>query len=141
MSRSGYNEPDFSSREERWAWMRYRGSVASAIRGRRGQAFLRELRDALDAMPQKTLISDRLQSDEGVCAIGAVAARRGLDVEGVDAYDSDSVAALFGIAAPMARELVDTNDEAWAHTGADRWRAVRRWVGRNIQEDEDDGAS
>jgi hypothetical protein len=46
MSRSGYSD-DHSE----WDLIRWRGAVASAIRGKRGQAFLRELLVALDAMP------------------------------------------------------------------------------------------
>jgi hypothetical protein len=45
MSRSGYSD-DCSGRE----LVLWRGAVASALRGRRGQAFLRELVDALDAV-------------------------------------------------------------------------------------------
>jgi hypothetical protein len=37
MSRSGYSDD-----LENWSLIRWRGAVASAIRGRRGQAFLRE---------------------------------------------------------------------------------------------------
>lgn len=48
MSRSGYSNDG----ENIAMW---RGQVASAIRGKRGQAFLRELVEALDAMPEKRL--------------------------------------------------------------------------------------
>jgi hypothetical protein len=46
MSRSGYDE----SCDDNWGLICWRGAVASALRGRRGQAFLRELVDALDAV-------------------------------------------------------------------------------------------
>ena len=69
MSRSGYID-DF---DDQWSLICWRGAVKSAIRGKRGQSFLRELRDALDAMPIKKLISDDLVRDGEVCAIGAVA--------------------------------------------------------------------
>lgn len=45
MSRSGYN--DYSI--DNWDLIRWRGQVASAIKGKRGQAFLRELIEALVA--------------------------------------------------------------------------------------------
>lgn len=43
--------------------IRWRGAVASAIRGKRGQAFLREMLAALDAMPEKRLIAGSLVFD------------------------------------------------------------------------------
>lgn len=49
MSRSEYSE-----NLDSWSLIRWRGQVVSAIRGKRGQAFLRELVDALEAMPEKT---------------------------------------------------------------------------------------
>lgn len=52
MSRSGY--ADWC--DDNWAMIRWRGAVASAVRGKRGQAFLRELATTLDAMPEKRLI-------------------------------------------------------------------------------------
>ena len=59
MSRSGYVDGD----DDQWASIRYRGAVKSAIRGRRGQAFLREMLAALDAMPEKRLIAGDLVFD------------------------------------------------------------------------------
>lgn len=59
MSRSGYVD-DMC---DQWALIRYRGAVSSAIRGKRGQAFLREMLAALDAMPEKRLISGVLVFD------------------------------------------------------------------------------
>lgn len=59
MSRSGYTEDC----DDNWQLIRWRGAVASAIRGKRGQAFLRELLAALDAMPEKRLIADALVFD------------------------------------------------------------------------------
>jgi hypothetical protein len=56
MSRSGYCE----DMDDQWAHIRWRGAVTSAIRGRRGQAFLREMLAALDAMPEKRLVAGAL---------------------------------------------------------------------------------
>lgn len=55
MSRSGYSEID-----DQWATIRWRGQVASVKRGQKGQAFFRELLAALDALPEKRLISGEL---------------------------------------------------------------------------------
>ena len=70
MSRSGYSDEC-----DGWDLIRWRGAVASAIRGQRGQAFLREMLSALDAMPEKRLISEELERDGEVCAMGAVGQR------------------------------------------------------------------
>jgi len=59
MSRSGYVD-DMS---DEWAAIRYRGAVSSAVRGKRGQAFLREMLAALDAMPEKRLAAGALVFD------------------------------------------------------------------------------
>lgn len=59
MSRSGYVD-DMC---DEWAMIRYRGAVKSAIRGKRGQAFLREMLAALDAMPEKRLTAGALIFD------------------------------------------------------------------------------
>jgi hypothetical protein len=59
VSRSGYVD-DMC---DEWALIRYRGAVASAIRGKRGQAFLREMLAALDAMPEKRLTAGALVFD------------------------------------------------------------------------------
>ena len=85
MSRSGYSEDC-----ENWDLVRWRGAVQSAIRGARGQKFLRELVAALDALPEKKLIAHELKDENGaVCALGSVAVARGLDVSGVDFEDRD----------------------------------------------------
>ena len=72
MSRSGYiDDYGCGGREEQWALIRWRGAVASAIRGKRGQKFLRDVLAAMDELPEPTLISDELEKDGQVCAIGA----------------------------------------------------------------------
>ena len=106
MSRSGYMDGG------QWDTIRWRGAVTSAIRGRRGQALLRELAAALDAMPEKRLIAEEIMGEDGsCCALGAVAKRRGIDVDGLDPEDSETVAVTFGIAKALACEIVYINDE------------------------------
>ena len=130
MSRSGYTDDG----EDGLALGRWRAQVRSAIRGKRGQAFLKELIDALDAMDVKALIAEELVATDGaVCAIGAVCKARGLDVRGVD-YDSpEDVAATVGIASQMVAEIEYENDEgAWKETDEQRWDRMRRWAESNI---------
>lgn len=125
MSRSGYSD-DIDG----WQLIRWRGAVASAIRGKRGQAFLAEMLAALDALPEPKLIAQELEEDGAVCAIGAVGRKRGLDMEAMDPYDHESVAAVFGIPHALACEIMWENDDGtWRHdTPEQRFIRVRAWV-------------
>ena len=128
MSRSGYDDEC-----DGWALIRWRGAVAQAIHGRRGQTFLREMLTALDAMEPKRLITEELKNDIGVCAIGAVGAARGLDMAGIDPYCREQVAETFGIAPAMAAEIVFINDDAWhRETPESRYTRMRGWVASQI---------
>ena len=124
MSRSGYTDDC-----DGWALIRWRGAVASALRGRKGQAFLREMLTALDNLVGKRLIAGDLMRGGEVCAIGAVGAARGIDMTGIDPEDPETVAGVFGIAPALAKEIVFENDE-WAckATPEDRFTRMRAWV-------------
>lgn len=106
MSRSGYHDDSSGLELGRW-----RGMVASALRGKRGQAFLSELATALDAMPDKRLIAHQLRADGQFCTLGVLGAVRGIDMSRIDPEDYCTVAETFGIAACMAQEIVYENDE------------------------------
>lgn len=137
MSRSGYSD-DCENLNL------YRASVDRAVRGKRGQAFLREMAAALDAMPVKELITDRVVEDGSVCAIGSVALARGIDVSTLDVHNGTRVAARFGIAPALACEIAYANDECgdYRHrdtdgryreeTPAERWTRMREWVARYL---------
>lgn len=129
MSRSGYVDD-----MEQWQFIRWRGAVASAFRGRRGQAFLKEMLVAIDALPEKKLIANDLEANEGaVCAIGAVGKARGVDMQDVDPEDGKRVAALFSIPHAMACEIVFMNDERfWRQTPEERFVAMREWIKNEI---------
>jgi hypothetical protein len=108
MSRSGYVEDD----EDTWAHIRWRGAVHSAIKGARGQAFLKDLIAALDTMPEKSLIGQSLVTPEGeYCTLGVLGASRGIDLLSLDPEDPEEVAHAFGIAPALAQEVVFENDE------------------------------
>ena len=133
MSRAGYTD-DIDSQEAQWASIRWRGQVMSAIKGKRGQAFLRELIEAMDAMPEKKLIAHELHHDGAVCAIGSVGVRRGLDMSALDPEDPGPIAAAFGIAEQMVREIEFMNDEAWYGSDPEgRWRFMRNWAESNLR--------
>ena len=159
MSRSGLSEDDG---DDPLAFGRFRAAVGSAIRGKRGQAFLREALAALDAMPDKRLIAgdlvvtgeqcpygeadlivgaDELCDTKGqpypmgaCCLLGAVALARKMDVSDLDPEDIDSVAPRFGLADAMTREIVYWNDEGgWRETPEERWTRMRAWVAEQIK--------
>lgn len=132
MSRSGYSDDS----DDNWSFICWRGAVESAIRGKRGQAFLRELLAALDALPERKLIANELEvSDGAVCAIGAVGKARGVDMSKIDPEDMERVAGKFGIADALAKEIVWMNDEAghWKETPEQRFERVRKWVACKIK--------
>lgn len=143
MSRSGYSD-DCGG----WDLICWRGAVKSALKGKRGQAFLIELRDALDAMPDKRLVTDTLEADGQFCTLGVLGAKRGIDMSGIDSHCRESVSEAFGIAEAMAAEIVFENDEHPGHyeMQADgggkwvaeyperRWKRMRNWVDSNIQQ-------
>jgi hypothetical protein len=132
MSRSGYTDGDD------WSMIRWRGQVASATRGRRGQKFFRDLLVALEAMPEKKLISGNLISPDGsVCALGALGRERGristlveLDPE----YCNDHLAGLFDVTHQLIAETEWVNDEVgrYDETPEMRWRRVHAWVESQI---------
>ncbi|SRR5260221_4059586 len=136
MSRSGYSDD-----LEQWALIRWRGAVASSIRGARGQALLKELLAALDAMPEKKLIASELEEDGAVCALGALGKMRGMNMAELDAWDHETVAAEFGIAHALACEIMWENDYGvYRCTLEYRWEHMRRWVQAQIRADENIGA-
>ena len=161
MSRSGYSYEC----DDQWAHIRWRGAVASALRGKRGQAFLREILAALDAMPEKRLIGSRFEADGDCCTLGAVCRARGVDTSGLtpDDYDPDDVsveiAEMLGIPRALAAEIMWENDEAISDTrwvypptpepselavfgghvsdaAERRWQHMRNWVAMRIIEPE-----
>lgn len=161
MSRSGYTDDCEGAELAMW-----RGAVASAIRGKRGQALLRETLAALDAMPVKELIAHDLVQEGDFCTLGVVGKARGIDLVKLDPEDRHGIAEAFGIAPALAAEIVFMNDDVldefkWADveicgpmrpqhwesrtrqvrvplTGipAKRWRHMRDWVAKQLKEDE-----
>jgi hypothetical protein len=111
MSRSGYTD---ESHDDPLALGRWRQVVNNAVRGQRGQALLRELAEALDAMPDKRLWPDSFATADGeFCALGVLGAKRGLRLD--DLGEGEECSALvgerFGIAPALAAEIMYLNDE------------------------------
>lgn len=122
MSRSGYSD-DCDNDEGQYAM--WRGQVASAIRGKRGQTLLRDMLAALDTMPEKQLFKGHLVTPEGgVCALGALGQARGVEMSAfekfidIDGYVddpqslADNLSATFDAASQLIQEIQYMNDEA-----------------------------
>jgi len=58
--------------------------VSNALSGRRGQAALAELEEALLALPEKKLVEGHLAAEGSVCAVGAFVAAQKAKREGLD---------------------------------------------------------
>jgi hypothetical protein len=108
----------------------------------RGQAFLWELHEALDALPQKRLFQGALQQGSEVCAIGAVGLKRCMDLDALDRHERDELAEAFGVSSMMVQEIAYWNDQGMEacllgltdggifkeNTPEDRFGFVRAWV-------------
>lgn len=139
MSRSGYSD-DYEGDINL-----YRANVDRAFAGRRGQAFLKEMLAALNAMPEKRLLSEVMQSDGEVCAIGSVGRARGTDMTALDPENYEewdfagAVGHAFNIAQPMAAEIMHVNDgyDHWGLTANEtpeqRYARMRKWITEQIR--------
>lgn len=120
MSRSGYIDDN----EDPLAHGRWRQAVKRSLEGKRGQALLRELLIALDAMPDKRLYPGSFATVDGeFCTLGVLGAKRGAKMDDLgDEYDCDTatVGQRFGIAPAMAAEIMYMNDEY----AVDEWKWV-----------------
>lgn len=80
---------------------RWEANVVRSIKGRKGQKALRDLRDALLAMPEKRLIRDDFATPDGeVCAVGAAVAYQRAQAKGVTITEA-------------ARELAAEDPDPW----------------------------
>lgn len=140
MSRSGYSD-DCDGRD----LIMWRGAVDQATYGKRGQRLLRDLAEAMDAMPTKELIAGSLERDGEVCALGAVGRARGVDLDALqldeeaDGSNNNQIAKAFNIARALAQEIQYVNDECALpsyddETPTERWTRVRKWVTENLKE-------
>lgn len=111
MSRSGYTDDN----DDPLAHGRWRQAVKRSLEGKRGQALLRELVEALDAMPDKRLYSGSFATADGeFCTLGVLGAKRGVKMDDLgDSFDCEpaTVGQRFGIATAMAAEIMYLNDE------------------------------
>lgn len=106
--RIGYiDEEQFQGQFALW-----QSNCARSLRGKQGQAALRELEEALVALPTKRLIADALVHSGDVCAIGALALKRGkLDLsEEHEGDEMEDVGVGLGMPRLVAWKVVEAND-------------------------------
>ncbi len=125
MSRSGYVD-QFDL--DYLAFGRYRGRVASAMRGARGQKLLRDTLAALDAMPEKRLIANELREDGEVCTLGAVMVARGIEPDNYDPAEHDVLGNLLNVSPCVIAEIEFMNDECTPTDPVKRWEFMRREI-------------
>ena len=148
MSRSGYVE---GCEMDQWDFIRWRGAVASAIRGKRGQTLLKELEAALVAMPTKELCKNDFANPETgqVCALGSVAVKRKLDqgktVEAAmkevgsefpEGTEAEEVSDEFDISDALAKEITWVNDDEAPTDPKGRYEYVLGWVREKLKKTE-----
>jgi len=156
MNRSGYNEDGDWDEDTQRRVNLYQGAIKRALTGKRGQALLRRIVAALDAMPVKELERDTFGGKNSgcMCAFGALAVHEGIDVADLEPLDdegdpveADILAARFGCAEALAREIMWTNDTAPIHglsvmgprlppnlERQRRWKWTRGWCAARIVE-------
>lgn len=141
MSRTGWYEMDDRDQDAILRMGRARGQIASATRGRRGQAFLRLALKALDNMEDKRLAAHTFGVGDGgcMCLMTSIATEtgRGSVLTDVDLEDGETVcelmAAKFDVADVLVKDLVWDNEEIPTQDPAERWRCMRERIARTIQ--------
>ena len=144
MSRSGCTDGwDY----DQWNYIRWRGAVNSAIKGKRGQLFLKDLIRALDDMPVKELISndiitiDPLTQQTNSCALGALLLKKGTGfINPDDPEHHEDIAYRLNISPTLVREVEYLNDDAFGwgsgwDSRAARWKSMRDWAESQLQKD------
>jgi hypothetical protein len=122
----------------------WRGQVASATRGKRGQQFFVDLIKGLEAMPEKRLLAGVLQCEYGMCAMGVVGNYRGIDLSHLNPDDAsdenahltEDAADQLNIARPLALEVAYFNDDQGpsTETPEQRWLRIRQWAKSQIKD-------
>ena len=121
-----------------WEFLRYRGAVLSAIKGKRGQKLLKDLLEAFDSMQIKELVANELQGESGVCTLGCIAKAKGMDWSNWNDFKSDIISKELNIAKSLVNEIAFENDEICyfdkdsEKTRKKRWQKMRTWVERKI---------
>ena len=122
MSRINYtDEEDHPGQFALW-----QANCLRSIKGKNGQAALRELEQALLALPDKRLIAGDLQDEQGnVCAIGALARHKNHTPKADPEYEMEAVGVELGMPELVAWTVVCLNDrELDKHYDREQGRCV-----------------
>lgn len=136
MSRS-----DYSDDLDQWAIIRWRGAVAQAIRGKRGQRFLLDLKSALEELPKKQLQRNVVVKNGEVCAIGALVKKQdgvtnAFEKEIEEETIAEALSKKFDVSQAIVREIMFENDERcqWQDP-MDRYKRMLAWVSEQIKKE------
>ena len=145
------DEEDYNNQALLWE-----ANLERSLKGRKGQAALRELEAALLALPDKRLIANQTVDDGGsVCAIAALAQHRGykgdLSLPKEPDYDKDDfeywdeyeyqeaveaamlkIAADLGVPRMVASAIIYENDDTYISTPEQRYTKMLRWTQRHL---------
>jgi hypothetical protein len=140
MTRLHYYDDDSDPSQEGLA----AGALRSAIRGKRGQRFIRDLVQALDALPLPELAAGALEDEETgcCCAFGAVRRFRGADAVPLwfhpmeEDMNPDNLVEPFNVSKTLAWSVVQANEDGMIgndkSTRRLRWKQVRDWAVRQL---------
>ncbi len=127
------DEEDYSGQFDLW-----QANCERSMRGKKGQAELKELRTALLALPEKRLIHELLEDEDGgVCAIGAYAKHKGVDLTNFDVDSNTDDAGIAGGMPPLvAWKVVEMNDLQFDHMNPEqRYEKMLAWVESTIAQE------
>ncbi len=117
--------------------------VARSIDGPKGQRRMREIVDALLALPERVLIEGAISARCGdepspsVCFVGAIALHKGVEVARIrrgweDQYggmDTITLGKQAGLTLALANRCAALNDVTWEGVDPEeRWRRAYRWA-------------
>ena len=129
------DEEDWPGQFELW-----QANCRRSIRGKKGQAALRELEAALQALPHPRLGYDVLVEPTGeVCAIGAMMVQRRIaagmsreqaiaECSNVDSCDTQEAGEWIGMPSLVAWSAAVENDEYRRETPEQRYERMLAWV-------------
>lgn len=139
-----WNDGEYDSDEEfrRGAWDENRRRAFASERGKKA---LRELRNALAALPERRLLGGQFaeinyEDDDSitvgdVCAIGALAKYKGMEFthyhgsEDFDGFETAEIARSLGMTYVMGYTIAYRNDEIYEHeTPSERWWLMYGWL-------------
>jgi hypothetical protein len=138
MSRSGYSEDydyDSGGAPPEFYWQ----ALDNAMRGKRGQALLRDIAAGMDAMEHKVLVKGFLRDGGAFCMVGVATNVRNVNLEDIpdgELFEQDAgywitkLARRLNVAQCVIASLIWQNDEFGApnESPAGRWRRIRSWI-------------